>query len=85
MTPLGILIWIVVGALAGWIAGELMRGDGFGLVGNIVVGIVGAFIGGLLFSALGVGPGLGIVGSLITAVIGAVVLLFLIGLVRRTA
>ena len=85
MTLLSIVTWIVVGAIAGWIAGELMRGRGFGLVGNIVVGIVGAIIGGLLFSALGVGPGLGIIGSLITAVVGAVVLLFVIGLVRRTA
>jgi uncharacterized membrane protein YeaQ/YmgE (transglycosylase-associated protein family) len=85
MTPLGILTWILVGALAGWIAGELMRGHGFGLVGNIVVGIVGAFVGGLLFSALGIGPGLGLIGSLITAVVGAVVLLFIIGLARRTA
>ena len=85
MTLLSLVIWIVVGAIAGWIAGELMRGRGFGLLGNIVVGIVGAFIGGLLFSMLGIGPGLGIVGSLITAVVGAVVLLFVIGLVRRTA
>ena len=85
MDLLSIVLWIVIGALAGWIAGELMRGHGFGLIGNIVVGIVGAFIGGLLFSALGLGLGLGIVGSLITAIVGAVVLLFVVGLVRRAA
>lgn len=85
MDPVSIILWIVVGAVAGWIAGELMRGHGFGLVGNIIIGIVGAFVGGLVFSALGVGPGLGIAGSLITAVVGAVVLLFIVGLVRRTA
>lgn len=85
MDLLSVILWIVVGAIAGWIAGELMRGHGFGLVGNIVVGIVGAFIGGLVFSALGVGPGLGLIGSLITAIIGAVILLFVVGLVRRAA
>ena len=83
MDVLTFLLWILIGALAGWIAGELMRGRGFGLVGNIIVGIVGALIGGLIFGALGVGPGFGLIGSLITAVIGAVVLLFIISLVRR--
>ncbi|HMQ50885.1 MAG TPA: GlsB/YeaQ/YmgE family stress response membrane protein [Anaerolineae bacterium] len=83
MDVLSFLLWILIGALAGWIAGELMRGRGFGLLGNIIVGIVGALIGGLIFGALGVGPGFGLLGSLITAVIGAVVLLFIISLVRR--
>ncbi len=84
MTVLGFILWLVVGAVAGWIAGELMRGHGFGLVGNIVVGIIGAVIGGFLFTALGVGVNLGIIGSLITATLGAIVLLFIIGLFRRT-
>lgn len=83
MDVLTFLLWILIGALAGWIAGELMRGRGFGLLGNIIVGIVGALIGGLIFGALGIGPGFGLLGSLITAVIGAVVLLFIISLVRR--
>ena len=80
-----ILVWLIVGALAGWIAGELMRGHGFGFLGNVVVGIVGAVLGGLLFSAVGIDPAYGFVGSLITSVVGAVVLLFVVGLARRTA
>jgi len=84
MTVLGFILWLAVGAVAGWIAGELMRGHGFGLVGNIVVGIIGAVIGGFLFTAPGVGVNLGIIGSLITATLGAIVLLFIIGLFRRT-
>lgn len=84
MDALTIILWLIIGAVAGWIAGELMRGRGFGLLGNIIIGIIGAVIGGLLFSALGVAPGFGIVGSLITAIIGAVVLLFILGLFRRS-
>jgi uncharacterized membrane protein YeaQ/YmgE (transglycosylase-associated protein family) len=61
-----------------------MRGRGFGLIGNIIVGIVGALIGGLIFDALDFAPGLGILGSLIMALIGAIVLLFLIGLFGRS-
>jgi uncharacterized membrane protein YeaQ/YmgE (transglycosylase-associated protein family) len=85
MDALSIILWLVVGAIAGWIAGELMRGRGFGLIGNIIVGIVGAVIGGLLFGALNIGPGMGIIGSLITAIIGAVILLFIVGLFQRSA
>lgn len=76
-----ILWFLIIGLVAGWIAGELMRGDGFGLVGNIVVGIVGALVGGFLFQLFGV-EAYGTIGNLVMAVIGAVVLLFLIGLVR---
>lgn len=80
------LLWfLIIGVLAGWIAGELYKGHGFGLVGNLIVGAVGAVIGGFLFDALGVGTGYGLIGSLITAVIGAVILLFLINAFRRTA
>jgi uncharacterized membrane protein YeaQ/YmgE (transglycosylase-associated protein family) len=85
MDALSIILWLIVGAIAGWIAGELMRGRGFGLIGNIIIGIVGAVIGGLLFGALGIGPGMGIIGSLITAIIGAVLLLFIVGLFQRSA
>lgn len=85
MDALSIILWLVVGAIAGWIAGELMRGRGFGLIGNIIIGIVGAVIGGLLFGALGIGPGMGVIGSLITAIIGAVLLLFIVGLFQRSA
>jgi uncharacterized membrane protein YeaQ/YmgE (transglycosylase-associated protein family) len=79
----GLLILLIVGAIAGWLAGVIMRGFGFGLVGNIIVGIVGAVIAGWLLPQLGIFIGSGIVGSIINALIGAVILLFIIGLVRR--
>ncbi len=80
-----LLIWLVIGALAGWLAGVVVRGGGFGLVGNIVVGIIGAFIGGWLFGYFNISTGGGILGAIIGATIGAVVLLFAIRLVRRAA
>lgn len=78
-----LLVWLIVGALAGWLAGVIVKGYGFGLIGNIVVGIVGAFIAGWLFPRLGVGLPAGIVGAIIYAAIGAIILLVIIGLVRR--
>lgn len=78
-----ILWFLIIGGIAGWIAGEIVRGNGFGIVGNIVVGIVGAVVGGFLFSLLGI-DAYGLVGSLVMAVIGAVVLLFIINAVRGT-
>lgn len=76
------VVWfLIIGAIAGWIAGEIVRGDGFGLVGNLVVGIVGAIVGGFLFSLFGVNA-YGLTGSLVMAVVGAVVLLFLTNMVR---
>ncbi|WP_137885413.1 GlsB/YeaQ/YmgE family stress response membrane protein [Pseudomonas sp. 2FE] len=80
---MSLILFLIIGAVAGWIAGKLMRGGGFGLVGNLVVGIVGAVIGGHLFSYLGVSAGGGVIGSLLTAVIGAVVLLFIVGLIKK--
>ena len=79
---MSIILWLIIGALAGWIAGNLMRGGGFGLLGNIGVGVVGAVIGGWMFRVLGVAAG-GVIGSLITAVVGACVLLYVVSLVRR--
>ena len=82
---MGILAWIVVGLIAGWLAGELMRGSGFGLVGNIIVGIVGALLGGFLATALFnvANPLSGInLPTLILAFVGAVVLLALLRLLR---
>src|SRR3954454_3038722 len=78
-----ILVIIVIGAVAGWLAGQIVRGMGFGLIGNIVVGIVGAFIAGWLLPRIGIVIGGGMVGSIINATIGAVVLLVIIGLIRR--
>ena len=70
-------------AVAGWLAGMLMRGGGFGILGNIVVGILGAVVGGFLFGLLGLSVSGGLVGSLITAVAGAAILLFIVGLVKK--
>ena len=78
-----LIVLIVVGAIAGWLAGIIVKGIGFGLVGNIIVGIVGAFIGSWLLGYLGVHIGGGFVGSIINATIGAVILLFVISLVKR--
>ena len=78
-----LIVLIIVGAIAGWLAGIIVKGMGFGLVGNIIVGIVGAFIGSWLLGYLGVHIGGGFVGSIINATIGAVILLFVISLVKR--
>jgi uncharacterized membrane protein YeaQ/YmgE (transglycosylase-associated protein family) len=78
-----LIVWLIVGGIAGWLAGIIVKGYGFGLVGNIIIGIVGAFIAGLLFPRLGITLGAGIVGAIIHAMIGAVILLVIIGLVRR--
>ena len=83
MDPTGIVVFLIVGAIAGWLAGVIMKGYGFGLIGNIIVGIVGAAISSWLFPYLKISLGGGIVGQIIAAVIGAVILLFIIGLVRR--
>ena len=83
MTLGTILVWLLVGAIAGWLAGALMRTGGFGLVGNIVIGIVGAVVGGWLFPQLGIAIGTGIISSIVTATMGAVVLLFIARLFRR--
>ncbi|RGP35498.1 GlsB/YeaQ/YmgE family stress response membrane protein [Pseudotabrizicola alkalilacus] len=78
-----LLIILLVGAIAGWLAGQIVKGYGFGLLGNIVVGIVGALFAGFLFPRIGLGLGGGILGSIVAATLGAVILLFLIRLVKR--
>ncbi|MFA7307053.1 MAG: GlsB/YeaQ/YmgE family stress response membrane protein [Hyphomicrobium sp.] len=78
-----LIIWLLIGAIAGWLAGQIMKGGGFGLVGDIIVGIVGAFIAGVLFPRLGFAFGNPLVGSIIAAVVGACLLLFILRLVRR--
>lgn len=76
------IVWfLIIGGIAGWIAGEMVRGDGFGIVGNVVVGIIGAVLGGFLFNLLGIGS-YGMLGSLVMAVVGAVILLFLLNAFR---
>ena len=78
-----LIVLLLIGAISGWLAGMIVKGYGFGLVGNIVVGIVGAFVGNWLFAQFGIFPGGGVIGAIVGATIGAVVLLFLIRLVRR--
>ena len=78
-----LLVFIIIGAIAGWLAGLIVKGYGFGLLGNIVVGIVGAFIAGFLFPAIGVSLGTGILAAILHATIGAVVLLVLIKVIKR--
>ncbi|SAL28299.1 transglycosylase-associated protein [Caballeronia turbans] len=79
----GIILSLIIGGVAGWLAGLIMNGSGFGVIVDILVGIVGGVIGGWIFGTLGLSFGGGILGTLLTAVIGAVVLLFIIRLFRR--
>ena len=83
MTLTGIIIWLVIGAVAGWLAGLIMKGGGFGLVGDIILGIVGAVVGGWLFGFFGISIGGGYVSAIISATIGAIVLLFVIRMIKR--
>ncbi|MBA2588995.1 MAG: GlsB/YeaQ/YmgE family stress response membrane protein [Alphaproteobacteria bacterium] len=83
MDAQGLLIWLVIGAVAGWLAGTLVKGGGFGLVGDIIVGIVGAFIGGFLAGALHISIGSGIISSILTATVGAVLLILLVRMIKR--
>ncbi|KQY48922.1 MULTISPECIES: GlsB/YeaQ/YmgE family stress response membrane protein [Rhizobium/Agrobacterium group] len=78
-----IIVFLIVGAIAGWLAGLIVSGFGFGLVGNIVIGIIGAFIAGWLFPYLGVSIGSGILAAIIHSTIGAVILLVLIRIVKQ--
>jgi uncharacterized membrane protein YeaQ/YmgE (transglycosylase-associated protein family) len=80
-----LLILLLIGAIAGYLAGLIVKGYGFGVVGNIIVGIVGAVVGGWLLPRLGLFTGGGVLGDIISATIGAVVLLILIGFVRKVA
>ena len=79
----GLIIFLAIGAIAGWLAGTLMKGGGFGLLGNIIVGIIGAVVGGFVFGLLGITAG-GLVGSVFTATAGAAILLFVVGLIKKS-
>jgi uncharacterized membrane protein YeaQ/YmgE (transglycosylase-associated protein family) len=78
-----LLIFLIVGAVAGWLAGRIVRGYGVGLLGNIVVGVIGAFIGGWVFTRFGLVHGRDMLGDLVGATVGAVILLFLLRFVGR--
>ena len=79
----GLIVWLIIGAVAGWLAGLLVKGGGFGLIGDIVVGIVGAFIGGWLAGLLHISIGGGLIASIITATVGAVILIVVLRMIKR--
>jgi uncharacterized membrane protein YeaQ/YmgE (transglycosylase-associated protein family) len=83
LQPGGLLLWLIVGLVAGWAASQFMRGGGYGLIGDIVLGVIGAFIGGTLFGYLMPGATVGLVGSIVIAFIGAVILIALLRAVSR--
>jgi uncharacterized membrane protein YeaQ/YmgE (transglycosylase-associated protein family) len=78
LNPGGLIAWIVVGVVAGWLAGQFMKGGGYGLIGDVVVGLVGALIGGFLFTLLLPGSSAGLIGSIIVAFTGAAVLIAIV-------
>jgi uncharacterized membrane protein YeaQ/YmgE (transglycosylase-associated protein family) len=79
----GLIWWIVIGLIAGWLAGKVMKGGGFGVLMDILLGMVGAVVGGWLFGTLGIYPGGGIIGSVLVAFVGAVILLLLVRLIKK--
>jgi uncharacterized membrane protein YeaQ/YmgE (transglycosylase-associated protein family) len=83
MDAQGIIVWLIVGAIAGWLAGMVVKGGGFGLIGDIIVGIIGALIAGWLLPQIGIVIGSGIIGAIINAFIGAVILLIILRLIKR--
>ena len=83
MDPVAIIIMLAIGAVAGWLAGQIIKGGGYGLVGNIVIGILGAVVAGFLFP--GFLPLGGLVGQIVSATIGAIILLFIVGIIKRAA
>lgn len=79
----GLLSSLIIGAVAGWLAGQIKRGMGFfGVIGNIILGIVGAFVGGWLFGAIGISLGGGWIGSILSAMVGALAVLFVVGIFK---
>ena len=78
---MGLLWFVIIGAIAGWLAGQFMRGHGFGLLGDIIVGVIGAFIGRYISQAAGLGLGSGLIGTLSVAFFGAIILLFIVRLI----
>ncbi len=77
----GLLMFIFIGLVSGWLAGVLVKGGGFGILGDIVVGILGAVIGGYFFNALGISAG-GMLGAILVATVGAVILIFVLRVIR---
>ena len=82
MSLTGLIWFLLIGLIAGWLAGRVMRGGGFGVVGDMIVGVIGALIGGWLFGQLGIAAG-GLIGAIITAFVGAIIFIWLLRLIRR--
>jgi uncharacterized membrane protein YeaQ/YmgE (transglycosylase-associated protein family) len=80
---MGILYWCIVGLIAGWLAGQVMKGGGYGVIADIILGLLGGIIGGWVFGMLGVGAGGGMIGSIIVAFIGAVILVAITRMLKR--
>jgi uncharacterized membrane protein YeaQ/YmgE (transglycosylase-associated protein family) len=80
---MGFITWIVVGLIAGWLAGQVMKGGGYGVIVDIILGILGGVLGGWLFGALGVWPGGGVVGAIVVALVGAIILVGISRLLKR--
>lgn len=77
-----ILWFLLIGIAAGWLAGQIMGGGGYGLLGDLILGVIGAIVGGYLFGMIGIGAG-GLLGALVTATVGAIVLIALLRLIRK--
>lgn len=84
METYGIIMTVLIGAFAGWLAGLILKGEGMGFILNAVVGIIGAFVGSYLFSLIGFSFGSGLVGAILTSTAGAVVLLAIVGVLRKS-
>ena len=80
---MGFITWIVVGLIAGWLAGQVMKGGGYGVLVDIILGIFGGVLGGWVFGLLGIWPGGGILGAIIVSFVGAVILVAITRLVKR--
>lgn len=78
---MGLIVYLIIGGIAGWLAGHFMKGKGFGVLRNIIIGIIGSFIGGVGFDLLGLSA-TGFIGSVVTATVGAVVLIYIVRLIR---
>jgi len=83
MEPQSLIVWLIVGAIAGWLAGKVVKGGGFGLIGDIIVGIVGGLLAGWLLPQIGIAIGGGFIAAIIDSFIGAVILLVIIRLIKR--
>jgi len=84
LDPGGLIAWLVVGLVAGWLASRFMKGAGYGLIGDLVLGIIGAYFGGFIFSLVLPGSSVGLVGSVVVAFIGAIILIAIVRALKRT-